>query len=225
MIDYKLLEKCPVFKGLSENESKKLLGEIHYQIKNFKKGDLVAIAGEPTINLYIILSGSVRGEMMDYSGKTIKIEDIEAPRPLATAFLFGNNNRFPVTVTANTAVKILSIPVTEFLKLLQRNAQVLKNYLNSISSRSQFLSEKLRFLSFKTIREKVAHFLLQQAGDRLHSIELKSTQQQLSELFGVTRPSLSRVLGEMQREKLIIMEKKTVTLLNRQKLHEILRNG
>jgi len=107
MIDYKLLEKCPVFKGLSENESQKLLGEIHYQIKNFKKDDLIAIAGEPAINLYIILSGSVRGEMMDYSGKTIKIEDIEAPRPLATAFLFGNKNRFPVTVTANTDAKIL----------------------------------------------------------------------------------------------------------------------
>jgi len=66
---------------------------------------------------------------------------------------------------------------------------------------------------------------LQQAGDRLHSIELKSTQQQLSELFGVTRPSLARVLGEMQREKLIIIEKKTVTLLNRQKLYETLQNG
>lgn len=225
MIDYKLLEKCPVFKDLSEDESKALLSEIHFQIKNFKKDDVIAIAGETAINLYIILYGSVRGEMMDYSGKTIKIEDIEAPRPLATAFLFGNKNRFPVTVTANTEVKILSIPVSEFLKLLQRNARVLKNYLNSISSRSQFLSEKLRFLSFKTIREKVAHFLLQQAGDRLHSIELKATQQQLSDLFGVTRPSLARVLGEMQREKLIIMEKKTVTLLNRQKLHEILRNG
>ncbi|HDR51519.1 MAG TPA: Crp/Fnr family transcriptional regulator [Mariniphaga anaerophila] len=224
MIDYKQLAKCPVFKGLSENESQKLLGEIHYQIKNFKKDDLIAITGEPAINLYIILSGSVRGEMINYSGKTIKIEDIEAPRPLATAFLFGNKNRFPVTVTANTDAIILSIPVTEFLKLLQTNVQVLKNYLNSISSRSQFLSEKLRFLSFKTIREKVAHFLLQQAGDRLHSVELKATQQQLSDLFGVTRPSLGRVLGEMQREKLIIMEKRTVTLLNRQKLHEILRN-
>jgi hypothetical protein len=31
----------------------------------------------------------VKGEMTDYNGKTIKIEDIEAPRPLAVAFLFG----------------------------------------------------------------------------------------------------------------------------------------
>ena len=225
MINYKLLAQCPVFNGFPENESKKLLSSIHYQVKSFNKGDIVAIAGEPTGNLFIVLSGSVRGEMIDYSVKTIKIEDIEAPRPLATAFLFGKENRFPVTVTANNDVKILAIPVSEFLRLLQRNTQILVNYLNSISSRSQFLSQKLHFLNFKTIREKVAHFLLQQAGEKLHSFELKATQQQISELFGVTRPSLARVLSEMQREKLFIIEKKTVTLLNKQKLNEILQNG
>jgi CRP-like cAMP-binding protein len=225
MINYKLLDQCPVFRGVPEHDSKKLLNEIHFQVKSYTKGDVVAIAGEPVTNLLIILSGSVKGEMIDYSGKTIKIEDIEAPRPLATAFLFGQENRFPVTVTANSNVKILAIPVVEFLILLQRNTQILRNYLNSISSRSQFLSQKLHFLNFKTIREKVAHFLLQQAGEKLHSFEVKATQQQLSEMFGVTRPSLARVLSEMQREKLFIIRKKTVTILNRGKLNEILQNG
>jgi CRP-like cAMP-binding protein len=225
MINYKLLDQCPVFRGVPEHDSKKLLNEIHFQVKSYTKGDVVAIAGEPVTNLLIILSGSVKGEMIDYSGKTIKIEDIEAPRPLATAFLFGQENRFPVTVTANSNVKILAIPVAEFLILLQRNTQILRNYLNSISSRSQFLSQKLHFLNFNTIREKVAHFLLQRAGEKLHSIEVKATQQQLSEMFGVTRPSLARVLSEMQREKLFIIRKKTVTILNRGKLNEILQNG
>ena len=224
-MNYTLLAQCPVFKGIPEEVSKRLLNEIHFQIKGYNKGDIVAIAGEPVKNLFIILSGSVKGEMIDYSGKTIKIEDIEAPRPLATAFLFGKENLFPVTVTANNDVRILAIPVPEFLKLLQKNTQILKNYLNSISSRSQFLSQKLHFLNFKTIREKVAHFLLQQIGDRLHSIELNTTQQQFAELLGVTRPSLARVLSEMQREKLFIIERKTVTILNRKKLNEILQNA
>ena len=119
---------CPVFRGISENETKELLGKIHYQVKSFGKDELVIVAGEPVTNLFIIMSGSVRGEMIDYSGKTIKIEDIEAPKPLATAFLFGKENRFPVTVTANDDVKILAIPVPGFLKLLQINQQILKNH-------------------------------------------------------------------------------------------------
>ena len=170
MIDYKLMSQCPVFRGIPENEMKNLLGKIHFQIKKFSRDEVVAIGGETVQNMYILLSGSVKGEMIDYSGKTIKIEDVEAPKPLATAFLFGNDNKFPVTVTAHTDVKILSIPVSEFLKILQMNAHVLKNYLNSISTRTQFLSQKLHFLNFKTIREKVAHFLLTQAGDMFHSI-------------------------------------------------------
>lgn len=225
MINYKLLANCPVFKGINETELKSLINQIHYQVRIYKKNDIVAIAGEPVKNLYIILSGSVKGEMIDYSGKTIKIEDIEAPRPLATAFLFGKENTFPVTVTASNDVEILSIPVGEFLNVLQKNKQILKNYLNNISSRSQFLSRKLQFLSFKTIKGKMAHYLLQQAGTKLHSVELNTTQQQLAELFGVTRPSLARVLAEMQDEKLIAIERKTVKLLDKGELGKIIHHG
>ncbi len=225
MIDYSLLNQCPVFRGLGEHESQDMLSRIHFQIKSFEKDEIVVLAGEEVKNLFIVLAGSVRGEMIDYSGKTVKIEDVEAPQPLASAFLFGKENRFPVTVTANVPTRILAVPVPEFLKLLQLNSILLRNYLDSISSRAQFLSQKLHFLSFKTIREKVAHFLLKQAGDRFHSFELKAKQQQLADLFGVTRPSLARVLGEMQNEGLIKIEKKTVTLLDKNALNELLRNG
>jgi CRP/FNR family transcriptional regulator, dissimilatory nitrate respiration regulator len=225
MINYQLLTQCPIFTGISENEAELLMKKIHFQVKSFVKDEIVVVAGEPVLNLNIIISGSVRGEMIDYSGKTIKIEDIEAPKPLATAFLFGRENKFPVTVTANNDVRILSVPVSEFLKLLQFNLQILKNYLNSISSRAQFLSQKLNFLSFKTIKGKVAHFLLDHAGEKFHSVELKNTQQQLADLFGVTRPSLARILGEMQKEGLIGIKNKTVTLLDRKALNELITNG
>ena len=210
--------------GIPEEECKTLLAKIHYQVRKYDKDEVVVHAADEVKNLLIVLSGSVRGEMIDYSGKTIKIEDIEAPRPLAAAFLFGKDNRFPVTVSANKKAELLSVPVTEFLKLLQFNTRLLKNYLNSISTRAQFLSQKLQFLSFKTIKVKVAHFLLQKADDKYHSFELRSTQQQLADMFGVTRPALARVLSEMQNEELIKIEKKTVTILNKKGLNALLRN-
>lgn len=224
-INYLLLTQCPIFRGITEKEAENLLNRIHFQIKSYSKDDVVVVAGEPVLNLHIIISGSVRGEMIDFSGKTIKIEDIEAPKPLATAFLFGQENKFPVTVTANNDAKILTIPVSEFLKILQLNTPILKNYLNSISSRAQFLSQKLHFLSFKTIKGKVAHYLLKQAGDKFHSIELKNTQQQLADLFGVTRPSLARVFGEMQKEGLIRITNKTVTMLDKKALNDLMDNA
>ena len=72
MIDYSLLAQCPVFRGISEDECKMLLSKIHFQIKKFQKDEVVVMAGDPVANLLIVLSGSVRGEMIDYSGKDSK---------------------------------------------------------------------------------------------------------------------------------------------------------
>ncbi len=223
MIDFELLVKSPVFSGLLVDKLKSTFTDIHYQVRKFEKNDLVVQAGTECSQLIIVLSGSVKGEMADYTGKTIKIEDIEAPRPLAAAFLFGQNNQFPVTVIANNDVELLYISKPEFLKLLQKDQRILTNYLNSISSRAQFLSQRIKFLSFKTIRQKIAHYLLDLAGDRLAIVELPLSQEHLAEFFAVTRPSLARALGEMGHEGLIDVQRRTVRILDKQKMNNLLK--
>ena len=159
-MNYQLLNRCPLFRGIPELENKKMFEQVHFQIKSFHKNEIIAEAGEQVKVFLIVISGSVRGEMIDYSGKTVKIEDIEAPKPLAAAFIFGKENKYPVTVTSNNDVKILAIPISDFLKLLQLNGQLLKNYLHSISTRAQFLSQKLYFLSFNIINNRPDCFFM-----------------------------------------------------------------
>lgn len=225
MIDFDIISGSPIFKGIESKELKRIFENVLFQIRKYKKGELIASSGQEVNAIFMLQKGSACGEMMDYAGKVIKIEDIETPGILASAFLFGNKNIFPVTVFANEDVEIIIISKTEFLKLMQLNNIILGNYLDTISSRAQFLSEKLHFLSFKTIKGKIAHFLLKSAGDRYHSIELKQTQQQLADLFGVTRPSLARVFKELQDEKLIEIKRKTITFLNKEGLNKYLYNG
>lgn len=224
MIQPEILCDSPIFRGISPDELQKLFSQIHFQVKTYRKNDLITSAGEICDRLLIIQRGSVKAEMNDYSGKTIKIEDLSAPWPLATAFLFGKENRFPVTVSATTEVEMVSVPKAEFVKLLQMNALLLNNYLNTISTRAQFLSQKLKFLSFKTIKQKIAHYLLEQAGDRLQTIEIKQSQGQLAEMFGVTRPSLARTLGEMCREGLIEIDRRQIKIRDKNRMNQLLKS-
>ncbi|MFV0375719.1 MAG: Crp/Fnr family transcriptional regulator [Mangrovibacterium sp.] len=223
MLNFNLLVKSPVFMGLEAPRLEGILNDVHYQIRRFGKNEPVVHAGDPCLDLMLVLSGSVKGEMADYTGKTIKIEDIEAPRPLAAAFLFGQNNRFPVNVIANEEVSLLCISRSEFLKLLQHDQRILTNYLNSISSRAQFLSSRIKFLSFKTIRQKIAHYLLELAGDRLAVVELPLPQAQLAEFFGVTRPALARAMGEMAAEGLMEVQRRTIRILDKGKMNDLLK--
>lgn len=223
MIEAEILCQSPVFRGISPEALQELFSQVHYQHKIYQRRDLIVVGGEVCDRLLIVQQGSVKAEMTDYSGKTIKIEDIDAPYPLATAFLFGKENCFPVTVSAKNHVEIISISKSEFVKMLQLNSLILNNYLNAISSRAQFLSQKLKFLSFKTIKQKIAHFLLEKAGDRLIIVELHQSQEQMAEMFGVARPSLARALGEMAQEGLIETQRRFIKILDKQRMNQLLK--
>ena len=106
---YKTLSDSILFRGLSERDVEDLLKKINYQIKKYNSKNIIALSGEKCNYLMIVLKGYVKGEMIDYSGKTIKIEDIHAPKPIAIAFIFGKNNTLPVNVEAVTDTELLLI--------------------------------------------------------------------------------------------------------------------
>jgi CRP-like cAMP-binding protein len=112
-------------------------------------------------------------------------------------------------------VTLFSIPRDQFLVMLQSSEKLLVNFINIVSSRGQFLSSKIKFLSFTTIKGKLAQYLLdlsRVAGSS--SFELTHSQSQLSELFGVTRPSIGRAISELKRDGIFRTEGKRVVIMD-----------
>ncbi|NSW93286.1 MAG: Crp/Fnr family transcriptional regulator [Bacteroidales bacterium] len=221
-MDYNVLLKNPLFRGISLTEIEEIIRNVPYRIRKFNPGEIIALNGEKVESLMLVLSGDVKGEMISEGGKVIRIENITASGALAAAFLFGNRNEYPVNVIAVNPTELLVILRSDLLKLLMRNDRILINYLDMISNRSQFLSEKIRFLNFKTIRKKLAHYLLKKSGKGEGSVILDVTQSELADLFGVTRPSVGRELGKLEEEGIIEAKGKKITILQRQKLLSLL---
>ena len=217
--------KTQLFHGMGVKELKILFDNKPYRLKEFERDSYVAHNQDVCHDLFIVVNGSVRGEMSDFSGKKLKIEDIAAPRPLAAAFVFGRENRFPVDIIANEPATVMIIPRDVLIFLLQNSEVILKNYLNTISSRAQFLSGKIRFLSFKTIREKIANYILMHSSNDDHTLTLDQSQTELADFFGVTRPSLARTLARMEDEGIIQTKRRHITILNREKLNNLLHHS
>ncbi len=223
-MDYSLLSDSPLFKGLTTGEIDSILSGIQHRIRSFQSGTLIAQSGETVRSLMIVVTGIVKGEMVDYSGRVIKIEDIPAPGALAPAFLFGNRNKYPVNVMAVSDAEILIIEKGEFLKILMGNDKVLVNFLDIISNRSQFLSEKIKFLNFKTIKSKLAQYILQLARGKKGTVRFDRTQSDMADFFGVARPSIARALGDLEHEGIIMSQGKNVSVLDVAKLKELTRD-
>jgi CRP-like cAMP-binding protein len=212
MID---LSSCSFFAGLQNPRIIELFSSVHHQIKQYEVDEIIAYSGDDCNSLLIVMTGEVVAEMLNFDGRSIKIEAIAAPNTLAEAFVFGNQNLFPVTIIAKTKTSILSIPRDELVKLFQMESAILQNYLDAISNRTQFLSSKMRFLAFKTIKAKLSSYLLKLAGTKLKTISMPMTQENLAGFFGVARPSLARALAELQLEGAISINRKEITIIDR----------
>lgn len=219
------LLRTPLFRSLTEPELERLFAELKVTERKFRKGEILAIQDEPVNRLIILLSGSVKGEMTDPSGKIAKVEDIEAPSPLAILFLFGENNRFPVQATAREDGTAIIIPKQSVLRMLSMNETLLKNYLDISADFASRLSRKLHFMSFRTIRQKLAVYLSdlskKQGSD---TVTLDRPKSALAEYFGVARPSLEREITRMEEDGLIAADRKEVTINNKQQLIQLINS-
>lgn len=215
---FPVLNRSPLFTGLTEAEIETVIDSVNYRSRFYPAGAVAMIAGEEISSVMIVMSGSVRGEMTDLTGKTIKIEDVYPPQTLAAAFIYGREARYPVNVIANTDTELLIIDKAEFLTLMNNDRRLLLNYLTAVCTRALFLSDRLRFLSFRTIREKYAHYISTLPGAISGRVVINRTQQELADYFGVTRPSLARAIGEMVSDGLISLDRREVRILDIRRL-------
>lgn len=207
--------ECSLFRGLRESEIQRAIGEIHHQLREYEPGDTIVVMNDQCETLLIVTQGTVVAEMTHFDGRSIRIEEIHALSSLAEAFVFGHHNRYPVTVTALSHSTVLSIHRDELLKLFASNVTMLRNYLDSISNRTQLLTEKIRFLSFKTIKGKIASYILKLDGVEKGLVNLPQTQENLAGYFGVARPSLARAMGELQDEGAITVNRREVKIVDK----------
>jgi len=219
---FETLKVSPLFKGLETEEINSLINSSSHQIKQFSNKEVLAYAGEKVEKAIILLEGKLQGEMIDFAGNSLKIEEMEPPQMVASAFLYGPQSVFPVNLSAVSEGKILIIYKNDFTQLLSADQRVLSNYLNIVSGKAQFLSRKITFLSFKTIKEKIAYYLLQNFKTGNQVVIINQSQKGLAEMLGVARPSLARTISEMESDQLIKWERNQVEIVDLKSLQAIL---
>lgn len=216
------LSDCPVCSKLNIDDEGAFLDDLKCTSKSYVKNELILRQGDICDALYMLTSGSVKTEMITENGNILGIEIIKAPRPLAPAFVFSDNNRFPVDVTALEEVEIMKIPKAEIMCLMMTNPNFMSSFMTHNANRTQFLTNRLQLLSIKTIKGKLAHFLFENSSTEGKPFVINRNQTELADFFGVARPSLARSLSEMVQEDLISIERKEYTILNSKGLRKLL---
>ena len=195
----KTLKETVVFNNIDEETIKNILEKTRYEIRNYSPNESIAFRGDEVKGLYIILKGILITEMLTEEGNVIKIEELVPSDVIASAFIFGKKNSFPVDLAAKDEAEILYVERKEFLKLLFSQEKILENFLNEISNKTQLLTNKIwNSFNNKTIKKKFCDYVKKNQKNNLFSIQNLGA---LAEFFGVERPSLSRVLSDLVKDE------------------------
>ena len=195
----KTLKETVVFNSMDEKTIKNILEKTKYEIKKYSPNESIAFRGDEVKGLYIILKGTLITEMLTEEGNVVKIEELVPSDVIASAFIFGKKNSFPVDLSAKDKAEILFIERKEFLKLLFSQEKILENFLSEISNKTQLLTSKIwNNFNNKTIKKKFCDYVKKNQKNNLFSIQNLGA---LAEFFGVERPSLSRVLSELVKDE------------------------
>lgn len=212
--------KCPLFPG-DTIYLEALASRYENDINTFKKNELIFRQGDRIRHLHILLSGELHGLMILSNGEQIEVDRMEVGMPIAVALIFADQATFPVDVEALTNGTLWRIPIETYKQMLQEEQCLLSAFLKVSSNAFSRITEKLNLISTKGLRGKIAHFILMRTSEQHPTFVLQRTRADFANYLGVQRPSLSRTLTEMQEMKLIEVQGRHITVLDRQALQYI----
>ncbi len=198
--------QCTLFKNLSSQERSIIHQSYPWNTTLFQKNAFAGFPGDDLTHFRAVLEGSLAAEIMDDRGNTVLIETLDQGALIAGPLLFSSQPILPVQLRALEPTSLLTMSKPSFLKLLASHPRVMEALLTESADKIAFLAEKIRLLQFNTLEEKLIHWFKRQAklqNPQQNSptsplqVRLPFTQDTLASLFGVTRPALSRCLGEM----------------------------
>jgi len=222
MIDEKTLmalSACPLFKGMQSIEVARQVERAPMVTRNLERGQLLASAGDACMHADIVIQGTLTARMMSASGKLVQVTRLQPGNLIAPAFIFAHDNTFPVEVAADTSVKLLRLSRESFRQWLNSDEHLLWNFVTLLSNTNAFLTRKLHTLSLLTVREKIGAMLLQlMRQQESRTVTLDKSRQEIADMFGIQKFSVTRQLAEFQDEGAITINGKQVTINNAQQL-------
>lgn len=210
-----MLKHLDLFKSFSSDELLNLFNKQCYEIKECKRGSIIYFQNERCSTLDIILKGNIIVQKIDSNGNILTISSFGPGDVIGGNLIFAHNNTYPMTIAAKSSSTILHIRKDLILELCQMNKDFLVMFLQSISDKTLILTDKIKSITMKTIRQCIIDFLTYEYYIQKNlRIVLNISKKELSERIGVQRPSLLRELKKMKADGLIEYDAHSITIKN-----------
>jgi CRP/FNR family transcriptional regulator len=183
------------------------------QVKTFSAGAVIVNFNSYISSIPIILSGSIKVIRTDDEAKEILLYYIKPGESCIMSFLAGiNNDTSKIKAIVEEDVELLLIPVDKAKQWIREFPEWADFIFNLYQKRFEELLEVVTSVAFQKADIRLLN-LLNQKSSLYKSKEIKVTHQQLADESGLSREAVSRVLKQMENEKLISIKRNKIILM------------
>ncbi|NEW08059.1 Crp/Fnr family transcriptional regulator [Paenibacillus sp. SYP-B3998] len=212
-----LIQNVPLLQELSEED---LLGLTPLFVeRKVKKGTILFLEGEVGDELYLIKSGVIKIYRLD-DAKEIILALFQEGDFFGEMALISVGLTRSATAEALEACTLYALKRSSFAQFMEKSPKLCLKLLETTMERLRKANEQIYDLTFLGVRSRIMKTIIrlsEQHGiptDDGLLINVKLTHQQLANMVGTVRESVTKVLQELIDENSIQIDKKLITLKN-----------
>lgn len=211
------LQKLVLFRNMTEAEIRNALQDLHSMERKIKKGSIFLHAGDTTDAMGIVLEGSVTIESNDMWGNRTILSHVGAGQYFAETYALLPDEPMLVDVRTNEDCHILFLYVgflTDSSFSASWKEKILKNLLLISSHKNLALSGRSFHTSPKSCRGRLLSYLNSVSMQkRSLEFDIPLDRQQLADYLNLERTNMSKELGKMRDEGIILFRKNHFKLI------------
>ena len=197
------LRRTDLFSSMTDEELQEISGDI--VVEEFKKNEIILREEDTSGYMYIILFGKVKAYKTTEEGKEIILALHQSDEFFGELSLIDGQTT-PATVSAIEDSLISIISRKAFYSILLQRPPVLEKILHILCARLRESWEKIRILNSKHASQKITMLLLMlshEYGQKTQegiSMNVKLTHQDIADMTGLTRESVTRAMDKLQKD-------------------------
>jgi len=218
-------ESCSEFcEGLSERTFQILQNIEH--AASFPAGAIIFMEGQPARGVYVLRQGRVKLLTTNSDGRTLIVKIAKPGEALGLHSVI-TGKPYDLTAEILEPAELAFIPRADFLRCIAEHGDACMHFANLLSRDCQSVYELARSIGLcRSVSERLARFLLDwstngSAMDGTVRVKLALTHEEIAQLIGASRETVTRTLGEFKRQRTIELNGSTLVLRNKPALESL----
>ncbi len=215
------LRKIPLLVSLGPEAIARLAERV--ELREIRRREVIYLPGDPGSSLFFVNGGRVKISKVTRDGKALTLGYCGPSEIFGEGCLVEGGPREEMAEAMENAM-VTEVSRDDFESLLKNHANLGFLMTRLLATRRRDLENKLETLVFRDVTSKLAELLLQLADEygvedsRGKLVALKITHQELANLIGSTRETVSLTLSQFKKQNWICTEGRKVIISDEESL-------